>query len=855
MKEQHTPMLNQYLKIKKDFPDIILFFRLGDFYEMFFEDAKLASSVLHITLTSRGKIKGTRIPMCGVPHHAAENYIRRLLKAGYKVAVCEQVEDPKTVKGIVKREVVKVITPGTLVAESLVEENNNYIIAVNEENNKFGLSLCDISTGEFKTTELDSKEELFSEIMRLNPSEYLLPEDRQDLKKLVGVNAVTEYPDFHFILSTAGEMVLNHFNVATLSGFGLDGRILAISTAGALLKYLQGTQKKAVEHIKKIEVYSVKNYMVLDSFTQRNLELVKNCETGTKEGALLSVLDKTYTSMGKRRIEQWVLQPLIEKEKICNRHDGVSCFYEDQNKRHKVQEILKGIQDLERIAARIGLSTAGPRDLISLKNSLEKAKELKENISGFDAAIIRDCFSRLDPLKEIVRKISEAIVEEPPVVINEGGIIKKGYRKDLDELQEVLKSGKDWIAQLQEKEIRRTGISSLKIGYNKVFGYYIVITNSNLKSVPPDYIRKQTLVNAERFITPELKEYEEKILGAEEKSKELEKEIFINIRDDIKQYIVEIQENARAMSVIDILQSFAQIAEDNKYIRPKINSGLALNIKDSRHPVLEKVISENTFIPNDIFLGDERILIITGPNMAGKSTYIRQVALLVIMSQIGCFIPAAYAEIGIVDKVFTRIGAHDALISGMSTFMVEMVEVAWILNNATANSLIILDEVGRGTSTYDGLSIAWSVVEFIHKYIKAKTLFATHYHELTQIAKYFSEVGNLNTAVREYKNEVVFLYRIEAGICDKSFGIHVAKLAGVPNDVIERAKKVLKDLEFNRNHVPSEVKELQAELFTTAVHPLIEELKMVDVEKTTPLEALDILNRFIRRLDSEEKND
>ena len=854
MDEKLTPMLSQYLRIKKDFPDVILFFRLGDFYEMFFEDAKVASSILHITLTSRGKVRGKRIPMCGVPHHAAENYIKRLLKEGHKVAVCEQVEDVSAARGIVRREVVKVITPGTLTAESLVEESNNYIVAVNEENKIFGLALCDISTGEFKAAELDSKEELSSEIVRLNPSECLLPEEREDIRQLMQAGTVTEYPDFYFLHQAAEDTLLSHFNVSVLSGLGFDGKELAASAAGALLKYLEQTQKKAIEHIKKIEIYSLKNYMVLDSFTQRNLELIRNCDTGKKEGSLLSVLDKTYTAMGKRRIEKWILQPLIDTNEICSRQDGVDCFYQDKDRRHKVQEILKNIQDLERIAARIGLSTAGPRDLILLKNSLEQIAELKENIKGLDFTIMQECFTLLDPLKEITRTISKAIVEEPPAVINEGGIIKSGCSKELDELREISKSGKDWIAQLQEKEIRRTGINSLKIGYNRVFGYYIVVTRPNLKLVPPDYIRKQTLVNSERFITPELKEYEEKILGAEEKSKEMEREIFINIREDIKNYILKIQDDARAISIIDVLQSFAQAAEDNRYVRPKIHSGYALSIKDGRHPVLEKTLRETGFIPNDIFLNDKKILIITGPNMAGKSTYIRQAALLVIMAQVGSFIPASCAEIGIVDRVFTRIGARDALLSGMSTFMVEMVEVARILNNAALNSLIILDEVGRGTSTYDGLSIAWAVVEFIHKHIKAKTLFATHYHELTQIAKHLPEAGNLNVAVREYKDEVVFLYKVEEGICDRSFGIHVARLAGVPDEVIARAKDVLKGLEQNRKHIVPDVKELQRELFNNPSHPVLEELRDIDIEKTTPLEALDILHRFIKILNSQEKD-
>jgi DNA mismatch repair protein MutS len=851
MKEKLTPMLNQYLRIKKAYPDVILFFRLGDFYEMFFEDAKIASSVLHITLTSREAGRGRRIPMCGIPHHAAENYIARLLKEGYKVAICEQVEDPKLAKGVVKREVIRVITPGTLVGESIIQDNNNYILSLNEERGRFGISFCDISTGEFKTTELENQEEFLSEISRINPAEVLIPEGRNDLGKLLDIKTVTEYPDFYFIPESARDVLLSHFKVKTLAGFELDGRDLALSASGALLKYLEETQKRALTHIRKIEFYCVEKYMLLDSFTQRNLELVRSLEWERKEDSLLSVLDKTLTPMGKRLLQKWLLQPLLDIEEIKDRQDGVEFFYQDRFLRERAREILKGFQDLERIASKIGLDMANPRDVVNLRATLDKIERLKTLIPQIGPKIITGCQKMLAPLEELQEKIKKAIVEDPPVQINEGGIIKEGYSRELDELRKISSSGKEWIAQLQEREIKRTGITSLKVGYNKVFGYYIEVTKPNLKYVPPDYIRKQTLVNAERFITPELKEYEEKVLGAEEKIKELEKEIFISLREEIKNFISQLQSNANTVAVIDVLQSLAEAAEQNRYIRPKIHSGYEVIIKDGRHPVVERILPEGEFVPNDVVLNrDEKILIITGPNMAGKSTYIRQTALLIIMAQMGSFIPASSAEIGIVNRVFTRIGARDALVSGMSTFMVEMVEVARILNNADERSLIILDEVGRGTSTYDGLSIAWAVVEYIHKNIKAKTLFATHYHELTQIAKYLPEVKNLNVAVREYQGQVIFLYRVEEGSCDRSFGIHVAQLAGIPPEVIERAKQLLKELEKGRKII-ARSPQIQYELFTpeSKPHPVVEEIKKLDIERMSGIEALNFLHQLKKRLE------
>ncbi len=852
MKEKLTPMLNQYLRIKREYPDVILFFRLGDFYEMFFEDAKLASSVLHITLTSREAGKGKRIPMCGIPYHAAENYIARLLKEGFKVAICEQVEDPRLAKEVVKREVIRVITPGTLIGENLISERNNYIACVNKNETKFGISFCDLSTGEFKTTEVDSQEKFLAEISRINPAECLLPEGRKDLKQMLDIKTITEYPEFYFFPENACEVLLSHFKVQTLAGYELDGKEMAVSCAGALLKYLEETQKRILHHIGKIEVYSVENYMILDSFTQKNLELVKSLEWESKQGSLFSVLDRTLTPMGKRLLEKWILQPLLNINEINNRQEAVEFFYQDKFLRARIREILKGFQDLERIASKIGLDMANPRDMVNLSSALEKIVTLKEELPESLPQIITDCKGGLDPLQEIKEEIKRAIVDEAPVHINEGGIIKEGYSQELDELRKISFSGKNWIAQLQEREIKRTGINSLKIGYNKVFGYYIEVTKPNLKFIPPDYIRKQTLVNAERFITPELKEYEEKVLGAEEKIKELERDLFIKLREKIKKFIPEIQLNACKIAIIDVLQSLAEVAEHNKYVRPRLHTDYDILIKEGRHPVLEKILPEGKFIPNDVILNDEaKILIITGPNMAGKSTYIRQTALLIIMAQMGSFIPASYAEIGIVNRVFTRIGARDALVSGMSTFMVEMVEVARILNNANSKSLIILDEVGRGTSTYDGLSIAWAVVEYIHKNIKAKTLFATHYHELTQIARYLPGVKNLNVAVREYKDQVIFLYKVEEGSCDRSFGIHVAKLAGICDEVVKRAKEILYQLEQKRKNITPKFPQIQYQLFVPqdSQNPILEEIKSLDINKMSGIDALNFLNELKKRLE------
>jgi len=856
MSENFTPMINQYLKIKKDYPDFIILFRLGDFYEMFFEDAKIAAKILNIALTSREAGKNRRVPMCGVPYHAVDNYLSRLINEGFKAVIVEQVEDPKLARGIVKREVVKIITPGTLTSANLLRTSfNNYIVSLNKKENLFGLAVCDISTGEFKITQVDSEDKFLSEILRLEPKEVLLPqilkEDEAFQRKFFSVlpKTITYYDDWLFSYDTAYTLLTRHFKVETLLGFGCDNLDLAVGCAGALLKYLEETQRDSPRHINRLSVYTVSDFMVLDYATQRNLELIKNLE-GTKENTLFSVLDKTLTPMGKRLLSQWLLQPLKEVKEINLRLEAVNEFYENSLLRKKIREVLEKIQDLERLSSRISLKIASGRDLISLSNSLKAVKEVKEIIKDVKANILKEIEEKLDYIEEIFSLIEQAIVEEPPQSIREGGIIKDGFNKEIDQLREILRGGKNWIAELQKREIERTGISSLKVGFNKVFGYYIEVTKPNLKFVPSDYIRKQTLVNSERFITPELKEYETKILNAEEEINSLEYKIFMEILEKISQFTPRIQNTARKIALLDCLASLAEVALYNRYTRPEVDDGYEIYIEEGRHPVIEINLGTNKFVPNDTLLDSEenRFLIITGPNMAGKSTYIRQVALIVLMAQMGSFVPAKRAKIGVVDRIFTRIGAQDVLAKGLSTFMVEMIETANILHNATERSLIILDEIGRGTSTLDGLSIAWAVTEFIHNHLKARTLFATHYHELISLSSTLKGIKNYNISVKEWEDEVIFLYKLVEGGCDKSFGIHVARLAGIPQEVIKRAKEILSNLEINSLTGESfsklaktdfeKLREKQLDLFIVTPHPVIEELKKIDLDKMTPLEAM-----------------
>ncbi len=803
--ENLTPMMRQYREVKNNIPDdAILFFRLGDFYEMFFDDAVRGSKLLDITLTRRNSV-----PMCGIPFHALDNYLPKLAQSGVKIAIADQVEDPKLVKGIVKREVTRIITPGTLIDTStLIPTQNNYLAAVSlTTKNKYGLAYIDVSTGVFKITELDSIEELMNELLRLQTKEILIAESliadwkSQNLKMLSESSMLwTSLDDYMFSYDNCESYLKTHFSVATLDSFGCQALTSAISAAGAALYYVLENLKHEAKHINSLKYYNTKEFMLLDNATRRNLELLESARR-LKESSLITVLDDTRTSMGARLLREWIVQPLYIKSRINQRLESVESFKDEPLTLAELQETLCAVKDLERIIARINIGSSNARDLSALASSLEVLPGIKSILSNFKTSLIEELSLQIKLFPEITELISKAIVDEPPLNITDGSMIRDGFNGELDEFRSASKEGKNWIAALQAKEQERTGIKSLKIRYNKVFGYYIEITRSNLLSVPEDYIRKQTMVNAERFITPELKEVENKVLGAEDKAKALEYEIFQEVREKCASFTKEIRETAQAIAAIDVLCAFAETARKNDYRRPTINDDDQICITGGRHPVVESLLKDERFVSNDTLLDnlDNNIIIITGPNMAGKSTYIRQVALIVLMAQMGSFVPAEKAVIGIVDRIFTRVGASDDLSKGQSTFMVEMVETANILNNATEKSLVILDEIGRGTSTFDGLSIAWSVAEFIHNTpaSRAKTLFATHYHELTELAMTCSGVKNFNVAVKEYGDKVIFLRQIIPGAADKSYGIYVAKLAGLPEKVIKRAKEILENLENN----------------------------------------------------------
>ena len=862
-----TPLMKQYQDIKRNYPDAILFFRLGDFYEMFGQDAVVASRVLQITLTTRDKGKSDPLPMCGFPHFASENYISKLVRAGHKVAICEQVEEPKETKGIVKREVAKVVTPGTFLPDNPKE--NNYIIGLFLKENIFGIAVADITTGEFLIYETHNSVE--DEINRFQPKEILYPFSFKGNSPVIeGLSDfyLTSYDDWYFDYIEAYRKLIKHFRVTSLDGYGCEGMIVAISAAGALLNYLEETQKDGLT-FGKIDVLRRESKMLLDAATLKNLEISRNMRSNETEGSLLWVMDETLTSMGGRLLRNWLLNPLLGAAEIRKRQDAVTSLISDPDRFPKIQAGLKGIYDMERLASRIGSGTANARDLLSLKNSLETLPELKGLLEGYDDKTIRALSKQIDILSDVTALIEKAIAEDPPLAVKEGGLIRKGFNTQIDELREISSSGKDFIASLQAREREKSGISSLKVGYNKVFGYYIEVTKTNLPQVPEEYIRKQTLVNAERFITPELKEYEAKVLGAEERLKNLEHEIFIKVRNDIAAETEKLQRTASAIAKLDVLYSFAHIAKKYNYERPVVDDGDLIQISESRHPVIERLSSDDKFIPNDSLIdaGLNNISIITGPNMAGKSTYMRQIALIVLMAQTGSFVPAKEARVGIVDRIFTRIGASDIITKGQSTFMVEMTETANILNNATSKSLILLDEVGRGTSTFDGISIAWAVVEYIAKELKARTLFATHYHELTELSLILDGIKNLNVAVKEWGDEIIFLRRIEEGAADKSYGIQVARLAGLPGETIERAKEILSNLE------KSELNELgapklayapdpeaaqapktgQLDLFATQADPVIKELLGLDILSMTPIEALNKLFEMRKRLSDEKE--
>lgn len=867
-----TPMMRQYNEIKRQHKDALLFFRMGDFYELFFEDAKVASKVLGITLTSRSKGEGA-VPMAGVPHHAVESYIRRLIKAGYKVAICDQLQDPDEAKGVVDRGVTRIITPGTVTEDALLEDkSNNYLMAVLETNTTLGLSWIDLSTGRFEVEDIQ-KERLFDEFARLNPSELLMPEEtvRNNTAFLERIRAeyrgmITPRPDWEFSKDSSYRVLLEHFGTSSLEGFGCEEVGPAIGAAGAVIQYLKETQKTSLKHIVKIQKYQTNNRVLIDKSTQQSLELTQTMRTYEREGSLLSVIDQTKTPMGARLMREYIISPLRVPSLIRHRQLGVYELFEKSELRREIRNLLNNIYDIERISTKVSCGRANARDLISLRQSLSKLPALKERMSFFMSDILISVEQQLDTLEEVQALINTAIVPDPPHTIKEGGIIREGYDATLDELRYMSKNGKSWIANFEAEEIARTGINSLKVGYNKVFGYYIEITNTHKDNIPPAYTRKQTLKNAERFITPELKDYEAKVLTADERAKDLEYDLFLQIREQVSRFTSRIQAASEEIALIDVLSTLAAVAEENRYIMPEITDGLELKIVDGRHPVLDRKLAGESFVPNDINLdgNQDNIMIITGPNMAGKSTYIRQVALLVLMAQMGSFIPAKEAVIGAVDRIFTRVGASDELSRGQSTFMVEMNETANILNNATDRSLIILDEVGRGTSTFDGVSIAWAITEYIHRHIRARTLFATHYHELTELALLFPEIKNYNIAVREWGDEIIFLRKIVEGGTDKSYGIHVARLAGIPKEVIQRARVILNNLEAATLDINGKPKfapvktgqdrrlPTQLKLFVSKQDMIIEEIRKLDISKISPLEALNKLHEFKMKLEYDQ---
>lgn len=850
---EYTPMMQHYLETHEEYKDCILFYRLGDFYEMFFDDAKVVSKELELTLTGKSCGAEERAPMCGIPYHAAETYLTRLVKKGYKVAICEQVEDPKLAKGMVKREVTRVVTPGTtLNAQALDETKNNYIMCIAYIGDHYGISSADITTGDYYVTEVDSERKLLDEVNKYQPTEIICNEafyisgiDIDDMKNRMGI-VIYSLDAWYFSDETAQMTLKDHFKVRDLEGLGLADYDSGVVAAGALLKYLYETQKTTLSNLVAIHPYTTGKFMIIDSSTRRNLELVETLREKQKRGSLLWVLDKTRTAMGARTLRSFVEQPLIERTEIEERYDAIDEFNTNAITREEIREYLNPVYDLERLITRVTYQTANPRDLIAFRNSIHMLPPIKTLMSDFQSPLLKRLYEQMDTLDELYELIERSIAEEPPLTLHDGGILKEGYNEEVDRLRKAKTDGKSWLADLEAKEREKTGIKNLKIKYNKVFGYYLEVTNSFKDLVPDYFTRKQTLANAERFITPELKELEDVILGAEDKLIVLEYELFREVRQKVADEVVRIQKTAKAVAQIDVFASLATVAEQNNYCRPKLNEKGLIDIKDGRHPVVERMIQNEMFVANDTYLdnGSNRVSIITGPNMAGKSTYMRQSALIVLMAQIGSFVPAKSAKIGIVDRIFTRVGASDDLASGQSTFMVEMSEVANILRNATSNSLLILDEIGRGTSTFDGLSIAWAVVEHISnpRLLGAKTLFATHYHELTELEGKLNSVNNYCIAVKEKGDDIVFLRKIVKGGADKSYGIQVAKLAGVPDNVIERAKEIVEEL--SNNDITEIVQNISAEGGSKRSKPKLDE---VDLEQISLLDTMDndtILNEL-----------
>ena len=875
-----TPMMKQYMETKSQYQDCILFYRLGDFYEMFFEDALTASRELEITLTGKNCGQEEKAPMCGVPYHAVEGYLNRLVAKGYKVAICEQVEDPKTTKGIVKREVVRIVTPGTnLDTQALDETKNNYIMCIVYIADRYGVSVADISTGDYFVTEIPDSAKLLDEIYRFSPSEIICNEafymsgvDMDGMKDRLGIT-IYSLESWYFDDEVCRKKLLEHFEVSSFAGLGLADYDCGIISAGALLQYLLETQKNSLSNLTHITPYAAGKFMMIDSSTRRNLELCETLREKQKRGSLLWVLDKTKTAMGARTLRKYVEQPLIDKTEIIRRLDAVQELKEQAISREEIREYLSPVYDLERLITKIAYGSANPRDLTAFRSSLEMLPALLYILQEMKAELLKDLAVDLDPLEDLCILVKKAIREDPPIAMKEGNIINDGYNEEVDKLRRAKSDGKDWLAKLENDEREKTGIKNLKIKYNKVFGYYLVVTNSYKEMVPEYYTRKQTLANAERYITPELKELEDMILGAEDKLYALEYELYSEVRDLIASQIERIQKTAKAVAALDAFASLALVAERNNYVRPKINEKGVIDIKEGRHPVVERMIPNEMFISNDTYLDDKkhRISIITGPNMAGKSTYMRQTALIALMAQIGSFVPAKSANIGLSDRIFTRVGASDDLASGQSTFMVEMTEVANILRNATSKSLLILDEIGRGTSTFDGLSIAWAVIEYISdsRLLGAKTLFATHYHELTELEGKIDNVNNYCIAVKEKGDDIVFLRKIVKGGADKSYGIQVAKLAGVPELVIGRAKEIVEEL--SDEDITARVSEIaskervvkkkpkvkkyddvdiaQMSLFDTVKDDdVLEELKNLDVGNMTPIDALNTIYRLQNKL-------
>ena len=875
-----TPMMQQYMETKSQYPDCILFYRLGDFYEMFFDDALTASKELEITLTGKNCGMEERAPMCGVPYHAVDGYLTKLVSKGYKVAICEQVEDPKQAKGIVKREVVRIVTPGTILDAAAIDESkNNYIMCIVYIADRYGLSVADVTTGDYFVTELPDGQKLKDEIFKFMPSEIICNEsfymsgmDLEDMKNRLGIT-IYSLESWYFDDEICKSKLMEHFKVSSLQGLGLADYDCGVISAGALLQYLLETQKNDLSHMTHITPYTTGKYMMLDSSTRRNLELCETLREKQKRGSLLWVLDKTKTAMGARTLRKYIEQPLIERTEIERRLNAVTELKEEAISREEIREYLSPVYDLERLITRITYGSANPRDLTAFSTSLEMLPAIHYILEDMKSDLLCEICKEMDTLEDLCSLVKSAIAQEPPIAMKEGNIIRDGYSEEVDTLRRAKSDGKTWLAKLEEQEREKTGIKNLKIKYNKVFGYYLEVTNSYKELVPEYYTRKQTLANSERYITPELKELEDTILGAEDKLYALEYELYCTVRDTIAGEVIRIQKTAKAVAALDVFTSLALVAERNNYIRPTINVQGKIDIKDGRHPVVEQMIPNGSFICNDTMLDDkkQRISIITGPNMAGKSTYMRQVALIVLMAQLGSYVPASKANIGLVDRIFTRVGASDDLASGQSTFMIEMTEVANILRNATSKSLLVLDEIGRGTSTFDGLSIAWAVVEYISdaKLLGAKTLFATHYHELTELEGKINNVNNYCIAVKEKGDDIVFLRKIVKGGADKSYGIQVAKLAGVPDIVINRAKEIVEELadeditsrvseiasreaeakKKTKSKKYDEVDIAQFSLFDTVKDDdVLEELKAIDVGNLTPIDALNTIYRLQNKL-------